>query len=119
MNPTRLASIVVLSLMFAAGPASAAPIWHTAQAVSGPNSSNHSPAVAVNARGDSAAAWFRKPGSVQVATRAAGGVWGAPATVPAAIEIPRVAIDGGGHANIVWTAPGGGNDHLWTAETSS
>jgi PKD domain len=120
MNPTRLALPAVLFVLCAtAATASAAPVWHSAQAVSGPNSSNHSPDIAVDARGDSAAAWFRSPGSVQVATRAAGGAWGAPATVPSAAVVPRVAIDGNGHANIVWTAPGGGNDHLWTAEAGS
>src|SRR4051812_17388014 len=121
MNRTRFALPVVLVALFAtAGTASAAPKWHTAQPISSPNSSNLTPDVAVNARGDSAAIWLSKPATIRVATRAAGGDWGATAALPTAVgATPRVAIDGSGQANILWTSSSGSTDHLWTAEYGS
>jgi PKD domain-containing protein len=120
MNPTRFATVALLSFLLAAVPASAAPTWRTAQAISSPNSSNLTPDVAVNARGDSAAVWLSKPASVEVATRAAGGDWGAVGTLPTAVgATPGVAIDGSGHANVLWTSSTGSVDHLWTAESGS
>ena len=115
MKPLAL----LVAFLALAAPASAS--WQPADSLSAPNSSNSQPDVAVNARGDSAAVWVRKSGpSVQVSTRAAGGAWLAPDTLPsgAVLGAPHVALDGTGHANVVWAAEAGVKQPVWAAVTS-
>src|SRR3954471_15804740 len=123
MNLTRFALPVVLASLFAgAGTASAAPMWLQAQAISGPNSSHTAPDVAVNARGDAAAAWTHKgTASVDATTRSAGGNWrpAAKLTGLSVIGAPRVALDGSGHATAVFAAVTGNSQPIFAAVSSA
>jgi hypothetical protein len=73
-----------------------------------------SPAVAVNAEGDAAAAWILNISNterrIQGAVRSAGSSWGAPvdlSEVGEAVGRPDVAIDAQGDAAAIWSTAGG------------
>jgi hypothetical protein len=88
--------------------------------------------VALNSQGDATAVWAEKSkGTIQSATRPAGGSWSAPVDISAAGEVahaPQVAVDSEGNATAVWerynpkgtliqsaTRPAGGS---WSAPVS-
>src|SRR4051794_7540374 len=123
MNLTRIALPVLLIALFAtAGTASAAPTWLQAQPISGPNSSNAAPDLAVNAHGDAAGAWIHKgTAAVDATTRSAGGNWrpAAKLTGLSVIGAPRVGIDGSGHATAVFAAVSGNSQPIFAAVSSA
>jgi PKD domain-containing protein len=119
MNSTRLVLAAVLALLLSAHTASAA-TWQAPKTVSAVNTSNTSPAVAVNARGDAAVLWTRKSDtSVQTATRAAGGSWSAAALAGSPADgTPRIGIDDAGHGYAVWAVDISSNNHPVLASVS-
>ncbi|HWW09345.1 MAG TPA: PKD domain-containing protein [Candidatus Acidoferrales bacterium] len=83
------------------------------QTLSDPSQDSTIPDVAIDAQGDAVAVWLRFDGSnerVQSAYRPAGGSFGAPQTLSAAgndAAEPRVAMNGGGDAVVVWSLRSG------------
>ena len=123
MNLSRSALLAVAGALLAAAPTSAAapsPAWQPAATVSSPSSSNSTPAVAVNARGDAAAVWARKSGGktfVSAARRFAGKAW-APLQQPGGeiVGEPLIEIADSGVSTVVWVAPGSPKS-LWASTT--
>src|SRR4051794_17313295 len=84
------------------------------QTLSAPGQDAHNPRVAVDPSGNATIVWRRSDGSklrVQVRRRSAGGLLGGTQTLSLAGEsatAPQVAVDAGGNAYVVWSAPDGG-----------
>ncbi len=88
------------------------------QTLSNPNDNSEEPAVASDAQGDAIAAWLQDEGGsqrLQAAYRPAGGVFGTPQTLSRAgaeaID-PRVAMNAGGEAVVVWSLFAGGQSEV-------
>lgn len=104
--PSLAAVLVGGALLAWAGPAAAA--WERPQRASQGPLAAHSPTVAVNARGDGAAAWVRGTGRaamIVVSLRPAGGAWSEPVGISRrgrpAID-PGVAVDPQGRVTVIW-----------------
>lgn len=89
--------------MLATGQAAAAPVFNQPFAIS---TGSSQPAIAVDAAGNTVAAWADGP-AVMAAFRHAGGVFGAPVILGpqgGGDIVIQVAFDAEGTANVVWTA---------------
>ena len=132
----RLITAAVLMLLGLALPAGAqAMSWEAATTVSAPGEIAYqfSPTVAMDAAGDTIAAWLRItntggtgmcPCTVRAAYHPAGGAWQAPVDVSPAIANPNdagsvlVAMDAAGDAIVGWNAPASPADPVAVPDTA-
>jgi hypothetical protein len=83
--------------------------WQAPEQLSTPALEAHAPQLAVDSAGDAVAAWWRfdgSVGSVEGASRVAGGPWTAPvrlSPVGAEAEAPQAAMSPAGVAQVVWS----------------
>jgi hypothetical protein len=109
---TLLAVLALVASLLLAASASATvvpPSWSAPAGVSTAGAVAYEPHLAVDAKGDAAAIWMHGDGSggygTQVATRVAGGAWGAPVTLTGPgvhTADTTIAIDAKGDAVAVW-----------------
>ncbi len=103
----RVALLACAMFVLAAAPAAAAPAWLAPGELSQPGRDASNPVVAMDAGGNTVAAWERQSTSgpshiVQVSTRVTGASFSAPTTLSEAATRPEVAITPGGEAVIAW-----------------